>query len=46
VQVLASLLVGLGAGAVFAAVGLGVVLVYRGSGVVNFGQGALAIWPA
>lgn len=45
-QVLASLLVGLGAGAVFAAVGLGVVLVYRGSGVVNFGQGALAIWPA
>jgi branched-subunit amino acid ABC-type transport system permease component len=46
VQILSSLLIGLGAGAVFAAIGLGVVLVYRGSGVVNFGQGALAIWPA
>ena len=40
------LILGLGAGAVFAAISLGIVLVYRGSGVVNFGQAALAIWPA
>lgn len=36
-------LLGLGTGSIFALVALGLVLVYRGSGVVNFSQGALAL---
>lgn len=35
-------LLGLGAGAVYAALALGLVLVHRSSGVVNFGHGAMA----
>lgn len=34
-------LLGIGPGAIYALIALGVVLVYRGSGVVNFGAGAL-----
>jgi sulfate-transporting ATPase len=36
-------ILGLGAGAVYGVTGLGVVLVYRGSGVVNFAQGAIGM---
>ncbi len=35
---------GLGAGAVYAILGLGLVLVHRGSGVVNFANGAIAMF--
>jgi ABC-type branched-subunit amino acid transport system ATPase component/branched-subunit amino acid ABC-type transport system permease component len=34
---------GLGAGALYAIAGIGLVLVYRGSGVVNFAQGAMGM---
>jgi ABC-type branched-subunit amino acid transport system permease subunit len=40
------LLLGLGAGAVYAILGLGLVLEYRSSGVINFAQGALAMFIA
>ena len=36
-------LLGLGAGAVYSLTALGIVLVYRGSGVVNFAQGAIGM---
>src|SRR5262245_15998296 len=36
-------LLGIGAGSVYALVGLGLVLVYRGSGVLNFAQGAMGM---
>ncbi len=39
-------LLGLGTGAAYAAIALGVIVVHRGSGVVNFAQGALAMYPA
>lgn len=42
----AALAAGLGAGAVYALLGLGLVLTSRGSGLVNFGFGALASWCA
>ncbi len=38
--------VGLGLGAVYAGLGLGVVVVYTGTGVLNFAQGAMAMWGA
>jgi sulfate-transporting ATPase len=37
---------GLGQGAAFAIAGLGLVLIYRGSGVLNFAQGAMALFGA
>lgn len=40
------LLLGLGVGAMYAALALGVVVVYRGTGVVNFALGAQAMFPA
>jgi len=40
------LLLGSGAGAVIAMLGMGLVLTYRGSGVVNFAYGAIATWVA
>ncbi len=40
------LLLGVGAGAVYAALGLGLVMVYRGCGVLNMAQGAMAMLPA
>ncbi len=40
------LLLGLGTGAVYAILGLGLVLEYRSSGVINFAQGALAMFIA
>jgi ABC-type branched-subunit amino acid transport system permease subunit len=39
-------LLGLGSGAIIAAIGLGVVLSYRGSGVINFAHGAVAMYVA
>ena len=38
------LLLGLGSGAVYGAIGLGLVLTYRASGVVNFAHGAVAMY--
>lgn len=40
------LLLGCGAGAIIAALGLGLVITYQGSGVVNFAAGAMAMWVA
>ena len=40
------LVLGLGAGAVYAGIAMGLILVYRGSGVVNFAHGAMAMFPA
>jgi branched-chain amino acid transport system permease protein len=40
------LLLGTGAGAIIAALGLGLVVTYQGSGVVNFAHGAMATWVA
>jgi ABC-type branched-subunit amino acid transport system ATPase component/branched-subunit amino acid ABC-type transport system permease component len=37
-------LLGLGAGGAYSLLALGIVLVYRGSGVVNFAQGAIALF--
>lgn len=37
-------LLGLGSGAAYAILGLGVVAVYKGSGILNFGQGAMAMF--
>ncbi|WP_462186610.1 branched-chain amino acid ABC transporter permease, partial [Frankia sp. CcWB2] len=41
---IAALLLGLGPGAVYAALGLGLVLTYRASGVVNIAHGAFAMY--
>ena len=38
------LLLGSGAGAIIAALGLGLVITYQGSGVVNFAYGAMTMW--
>jgi ABC-type branched-subunit amino acid transport system ATPase component/branched-subunit amino acid ABC-type transport system permease component len=43
---IASLLLGLGAGGVFAALALALVITYRASGVVNFATGAMAMYVA
>ncbi len=40
------LLLGSGAAAIIAALGLGLVITYQGSGVVNFAYGAMAMWVA
>lgn len=40
------LLLGLGAGSVYALLGLGMVLKYRSTGVIDFAQGAVAMWGA
>ena len=45
-QYLVFLLLGLGSGAVFAALGLALVMTYRSSGVVNFSTGAVALYVA
>lgn len=42
-EVLRFVLLGLGIGAIYAMVSQGLVLIYRGSGVVNFAQGALVM---
>lgn len=40
------LVLGTGTGAVYGAIGLGLVLAYRASGVVNLAHGAMAMWGA
>ena len=40
------MILGLGAGAIYAVLGQGVTLVFRGSGVLNFAQGAIAVLGA
>src|SRR4051812_35954409 len=40
------LLLGIGAGAIYAAIALGLLLTYRSSGVVNFAHGAAAMYAA
>jgi branched-chain amino acid transport system permease protein len=40
------LVVGLGAGAAYAAIGMALVTTYRGTGVINIAQGAMAMWGA
>jgi branched-chain amino acid transport system permease protein len=40
------LVVGLGLGAIYASLALGLVLVYKGTGVINFAMGAMAMWGA
>jgi hypothetical protein len=40
------LILGLGAGATYAILGLGLVLKYRSGGIVDFAHGALAMWIA
>jgi branched-chain amino acid transport system permease protein len=43
---ISQLALGLGTGALIAVIGIGVVLTYRGSGVVNFANGVVAIFTA
>jgi ABC-type branched-subunit amino acid transport system ATPase component/branched-subunit amino acid ABC-type transport system permease component len=43
VQIIAFILLGLGVGAIYALVSQGLVMIYRGSGVVNFAQGAFVM---
>jgi len=44
VDILAFFVLGLGSGAIFAALGTGIVLTYRASGVINFAHGALSLY--
>lgn len=39
-------IVGLGAGAAYAAIAMALVVTYRGTGVINIAQGAMAMWAA
>jgi branched-chain amino acid transport system permease protein len=45
-QHLLFLVVGLGAGAAFAGLAMALVVTYRGTGVINIAQGAMAMWSA
>jgi branched-chain amino acid transport system permease protein len=45
-QHLLFLVVGLGAGATYAAIAMALVTTHRGTGVINIAQGAIAVWPA
>jgi ABC-type branched-subunit amino acid transport system ATPase component/branched-subunit amino acid ABC-type transport system permease component len=45
-QLLLFALVGLGAGAAYAALALGLVVTYKGIGVINFAAGAMGMWSA
>ena len=42
-QILLFILLGLGSGALIAGIALGVVLTYRGSGIINLATGAMAM---
>jgi ABC-type branched-subunit amino acid transport system ATPase component/branched-subunit amino acid ABC-type transport system permease component len=39
-------LIGLGSGAIYAAMGTGLVVTFKGTGVINFAAGAMAMWGA
>lgn len=45
-DLLFSLLLGLGPGAIYAILAVGLVVAYRGSGVINFSHGAIAMYTA
>ena len=45
-QYLLFALLGMGSGAVFAGLGMGLVTVHKGSGVINFAQASLGLWGA
>ena len=45
-QYLLFAIVGLGFGSIYAALSMGVVITYRGTGVINFATGAMAMWGA
>lgn len=45
-ELLGFALIGLGTGAVYAALGLGIVVTYKATGVINFAAGALGAWSA
>src|ERR1700755_795250 len=40
------LFVGLGVGSIYAALAMGLVVTYKGTGVINFAQGAMAMYGA
>ena len=43
-QYLIFALIGLGVGCLYAAIGVGVIITFRGTGVINFATGATAMW--
>ena len=43
-DIIFTLLIGLGLGALYAMLGAGLVVSYKGSGVINFGYGAMAMY--
>jgi len=43
-SIIFNLLIGLGIGSLYAALGAGLVVSYKGSGVVNFAHGAMAMY--
>jgi ABC-type branched-subunit amino acid transport system ATPase component/branched-subunit amino acid ABC-type transport system permease component len=45
-QYLSFAVIGLAFGCLYAGIGMGVVVTYRGAGVINFGTGAIAMWGA
>ena len=45
-QYLLFAIIGLGFGCIYAAISMGVVITYRGTGVINFATGAMAMWGA
>ena len=45
-QYLLFAIVGLGFGSIYAALSMGVVITYRGTGIINFATGAMAMWGA
>ena len=45
-QYLLFAIVGLGSGCLYAALSMGLVITYRGTGVINFATGAMATWGA
>ena len=45
-QYLLFAIVGLGFGCIYAAIAMGVIVTYRGTGIINFATGAMAMWGA
>ncbi len=45
-QYLLFAIIGLGSGCIYAALSMGLVITYRGTGIVNFATGAMAMWGA
>ncbi|MFM1751601.1 MAG: hypothetical protein RL119_563, partial [Actinomycetota bacterium] len=43
-QYLLFVLIGLGAGSIYAALATGIVTIYRGTGIINFAAGAMGMW--